>query len=67
MEQCWAAEPSQRPLLGNVQPQLEQIYRSMKFVSNQGKLSYSPDSIGFYSHPHKEEHYNYTYMNFREC
>ncbi|XP_025831390.1 dual serine/threonine and tyrosine protein kinase [Agrilus planipennis] len=25
MEQCWAAEPSQRPLLGYVQPQLETI------------------------------------------
>ncbi|KAL1493339.1 hypothetical protein ABEB36_011413 [Hypothenemus hampei] len=30
MEQCWAAEPSERPLLGNVQPQLEQIYISVK-------------------------------------
>lgn len=27
MEQCWAAEPSQRPLLGDVQPQLEAIFR----------------------------------------
>lgn len=27
MEQCWAAEPSERPLLGYVQPQLEAIYR----------------------------------------
>ncbi|KAL3289629.1 hypothetical protein HHI36_023039 [Cryptolaemus montrouzieri] len=26
MEQCWAAEPSERPLLGYVQPQLEAIY-----------------------------------------
>jgi dual serine/threonine and tyrosine protein kinase len=25
MEQCWSAEPSQRPLLGYVQPQLEAI------------------------------------------
>ncbi|XP_059488891.1 dual serine/threonine and tyrosine protein kinase-like [Neocloeon triangulifer] len=27
MEQCWSAEPSQRPLLGYVQPQLEAIMR----------------------------------------
>lgn len=27
MEQCWAAEPADRPLLGNVQPQLEKIQR----------------------------------------
>lgn len=27
MEQCWAAEASGRPLLGNVQPQLETIMR----------------------------------------
>lgn len=27
MEQCWAAEPSCRPLLGYVQPQLEAIMR----------------------------------------
>ncbi|KAF4528529.1 hypothetical protein B566_EDAN015610 [Ephemera danica] len=27
MEQCWAAEPNQRPLLGYVQPQLEEIMR----------------------------------------
>ncbi|ENN74312.1 hypothetical protein D910_12812 [Dendroctonus ponderosae] len=30
MEQCWSAEPSERPLLGNVQPQLEQIYKSIR-------------------------------------
>lgn len=28
MEQCWAAEPSARPLLGNVQPVLETIQRN---------------------------------------
>ncbi|XP_018566514.1 dual serine/threonine and tyrosine protein kinase-like isoform X2 [Anoplophora glabripennis] len=30
MEQCWAAEPSERPLLGYVQPQLEAIYIKAK-------------------------------------
>ncbi|XP_019765110.1 dual serine/threonine and tyrosine protein kinase isoform X2 [Dendroctonus ponderosae] len=35
MEQCWSAEPSERPLLGNVQPQLEQIYKSVKYGLNQ--------------------------------
>ncbi|XP_066248438.1 dual serine/threonine and tyrosine protein kinase-like isoform X1 [Euwallacea similis] len=46
MEQCWAAEPSERPFLGNVQPQLEQIYRSIKFGTNQGKSSFSPEALG---------------------
>ncbi|CAH1153536.1 unnamed protein product [Phaedon cochleariae] len=30
MEQCWAADPTERPLLGHVQPQLEEIYNSVK-------------------------------------
>ncbi|CAG9828482.1 unnamed protein product [Diabrotica balteata] len=30
MEQCWAADPADRPLLGYVQPQLEAIYNSVK-------------------------------------
>lgn len=34
MEQCWAAESAERPLLGYVQPQLEQIYRSAKLEAN---------------------------------
>lgn len=38
MEQCWAAEPSERPLLGYVQPQLEVIYNKAKFEMP-GKLS----------------------------
>jgi receptor-interacting serine/threonine-protein kinase 5 len=33
MEQCWAAEPSERPLLGYVQPQLEVIYKNSKTES----------------------------------
>ncbi|KAJ8942468.1 hypothetical protein NQ318_017761 [Aromia moschata] len=38
MEQCWAAEPYERPLLGYVQPQLEAIYN--KAISDSsGKLS----------------------------
>lgn len=65
MEQCWAAEPAERPLLGNVQPQLEHIYRSAKFEANQGKFSCSPNSIGFYDYQ-KEECYNHSYINFRE-
>ncbi|XP_060515912.1 dual serine/threonine and tyrosine protein kinase-like isoform X4 [Cylas formicarius] len=30
MEQCWAAEPSDRPLLGYVQPYLESLYKSAR-------------------------------------
>ncbi|KAG5892847.1 hypothetical protein JTB14_022170 [Gonioctena quinquepunctata] len=30
MEQCWAADPSDRPLLGYIQPQLEAIYNSVR-------------------------------------
>lgn len=35
MEQCWAANPSYRPLLGNVQPILEKI---MKKACEQDRL-----------------------------
>lgn len=38
MEQCWAAEPSARPLLGNVQPQLEAIQHHMVIESPPGKF-----------------------------
>ncbi|KAJ3639900.1 hypothetical protein Zmor_003270 [Zophobas morio] len=34
MEQCWSAEPADRPLLGYVQPQLEAIYNSAKSESS---------------------------------
>ncbi|XP_056645894.1 dual serine/threonine and tyrosine protein kinase-like isoform X1 [Diorhabda sublineata] len=30
MEQCWSADPADRPLLGYVQPQLENIYKRVK-------------------------------------
>ncbi|CAG9759907.1 unnamed protein product [Ceutorhynchus assimilis] len=69
MEQCWAAEPSERPLLGNVQPQLENIYRCAKYeanAANQGKFSYNQKSLGFYDY-HENEHFNNcSYMNLRE-
>lgn len=32
MEQCWAAEPAERPLLGHVQPQLETIQRQTRML-----------------------------------
>jgi receptor-interacting serine/threonine-protein kinase 5 len=65
MEQCWAAEPSERPLLGYVQPQLEVIYKNSK-TESPGKLtcSHSPS----YQQPlinYQEDCY-YTYMHFRE-
>lgn len=43
MEQCWAAEPSSRPLLGYVQPQLEAIReKAFKQADQEGKsLSFS--------------------------
>lgn len=49
MEMCWSAEPSQRPLLGYVQPQLQNIQaRAALLVSSssstQGKLTYSCSS-----------------------
>ncbi|XP_050518987.1 dual serine/threonine and tyrosine protein kinase [Diabrotica virgifera virgifera] len=43
MEQCWAADPVDRPLLGYVQPQLEAIYNSVKAKSQcQSASSTSP-------------------------
>lgn len=29
MEQCWASDPADRPLLGYVQPQLELMYNKV--------------------------------------
>lgn len=66
MEQCWAAEPSERPLLGYVQPQLEAIYNSAKSESS-GKLtscSYSPPYQQ--SLANIQEGYYYNYINYRE-
>ncbi|XP_050314331.1 dual serine/threonine and tyrosine protein kinase-like isoform X2 [Anthonomus grandis grandis] len=47
MEQCWAAEPSERPLLGHVQPQLEQIYNNAKLEANQDALSEEDVKLGY--------------------
>ncbi|KAF7287483.1 hypothetical protein GWI33_001447 [Rhynchophorus ferrugineus] len=37
MEQCWSAEPCERPLLGYVQPQLEHIYENAIIYENQDR------------------------------
>lgn len=44
MEQCWAADPADRPLLGYVQPQLEAIYTSVKNKCSNSKASNSIDN-----------------------
>lgn len=67
MEQCWAAEPSERPLLGYVQPQLEAIYNSAISEAS-GKLSscsYSPPCQQSLVNVKEDYYYNY-YLNFRE-
>ncbi|XP_064215585.1 dual serine/threonine and tyrosine protein kinase isoform X1 [Tribolium castaneum] len=67
MEQCWAAEPADRPLLGYVQPQLEAIYNSAKAESS-GKLtscSYSPPYQQTITNIQEDYYYNYV-NNFRE-
>ncbi|XP_030756572.1 dual serine/threonine and tyrosine protein kinase-like isoform X2 [Sitophilus oryzae] len=64
MEQCWAAEPSDRPLLGYVQPQLEQIYKNAILESNQGKSIYHTKPILFYQYP--EECPQHSYLDYRE-
>lgn len=68
MEQCWAAEPSERPLLGYVQPQLEAIYNSAK-SDYSGKLSsscsYSPPYQP-YLNRNLDDIYIYNFINLRE-
>lgn len=64
MEMCWSAEPSQRPLLGYVQPQLQQIQAKALANSSTGKLTYSCSPYSIYN--------DYSYNNcdllpFREC
>lgn len=39
MESCWATEPSQRALLGDVQPKLEAILQKA-LEEDQGSLAY---------------------------
>ncbi|KAJ8986249.1 hypothetical protein NQ317_009955 [Molorchus minor] len=67
MEQCWAAEPFERPLLGYVQPQLEAIYRRA-LTESSGKLSsyrYSPPDKSYLKF--KEDYcYNHNFAYFRE-
>lgn len=62
MEQCWAAEPSERPLLGYVQPQLETIYTKAK-SEHSGKLSSCSYSRPF-QHKLKFNEDDYCYSNF---
>lgn len=72
MEQCWAAEPSERPLLGYVQPQLEAIYlEAANGGESEGKcllLSCSPEPPPTLAHlEHSSTIYNdYYNYNFRE-
>ncbi|KAJ8926827.1 hypothetical protein NQ314_020677 [Rhamnusium bicolor] len=68
MEQCWAAEPSERPLLGYVQPQLEAIYKRAK-SEPPGKLSSCSYSPPYQRHVKRSEesYYNYSYVFLREC
>ncbi|VEN57692.1 unnamed protein product [Callosobruchus maculatus] len=42
MEQCWAANPNDRPLLGYVQPQLEAIYNTAKGILSDTSPSDNP-------------------------
>lgn len=69
MEQCWAAEPSARPLLGNVQPQLEAIQdRALREGDQEGKsLSFSYNSPLFQTNRYNDSVHNYyDFMQIRE-
>lgn len=69
MEQCWSAEPSQRPLLGNVQPKLQEIQSKSIAGFSSGKFSSCSCSCSpsFPSYkPDNSYYYNYDYMQLRE-
>lgn len=71
MEQCWAAEPSERPLLGFVQPQLEAIYHDAVKEESEGKsLSFSyrsePPHMLMRFEKSSDIYNNYYDFNFRE-
>lgn len=51
MELCWSAEPSQRPLLGYVQPQLETIQKRALEEQAEGKSDLSALSFSCNSQP----------------
>lgn len=40
MESCWASEPSQRALLGDIQPKLEKILQKALRDDRQGHVVY---------------------------
>lgn len=50
MEMCWSAEPSQRPLLGYVQPQLQKIQARALQNFSPGKLTCTYSMYNEYSY-----------------
>lgn len=67
MEQCWAAKPSLRPLLGHVQPQLEAIQERALKEDPEGKsLSFSCTTPLFQTFRNDSIYTNYDIMQIRE-
>lgn len=65
MEQCWAAEPSARPLLGHVQPQLQAIQEKALREDQEGKsLSFSCATPPFQTYD--SIYNNYDFIQIRE-
>lgn len=66
MELCWSAEPSQRPLLGYVQPQLQNIQARALANSPPGKFTYSCSPYSTYAIDDDCCYSNYDFLQFRE-
>lgn len=59
MQKCWSAEPSERPLLGYVQPQLETIYN--RAIEPSGKLNNNNALPGHKTHQKQCDNCNYSH------
>jgi len=62
MESCWAADPSQRPLLGLVEPRLENLKTYYERISQEYALSVGDDTS--YMENDSSDHNSYLNVEY---